>query len=55
MRISMKKMVLKHMVESNTIKEQKDLNKYQKDIIRFERRVEDINTLIKKMYEDRMK
>jgi len=47
-------MILKYMVESSTIKEQKDLNKYQKDMIRFERRVEDINALIKKMYEDRM-
>ena len=46
--------VLKHLVESNQIKHEKDLNRYQKDISKLEKRVEDINALIKKMYEDRL-
>ena len=46
--------VLKHMLASNQVKHEKDLNRYQKEILKFEKRVEDINALIKKMYEDRM-
>ncbi|NLE06422.1 MAG: recombinase family protein, partial [Crenarchaeota archaeon] len=46
--------VLKHMLASNQVKHEKDLNRYQKEILKFEKRVEDINTLIKKIYEDRM-
>lgn len=46
--------ILKHMLESNQVKHEKDLNRYQKEILKFEKRVEDINALIKKMYEDRM-
>lgn len=46
--------ILRHMLDSNQIKQQKDSNKYQKDISRFEKRVEELNILIKKIYEDRM-
>ena len=46
--------ILKQMLESNQVKQQKDLNKHQKDVSRFEKRVEEINILIKKIYEDRM-
>jgi DNA invertase Pin-like site-specific DNA recombinase len=46
--------ILKHMLESNQVKQQKDLNRHQKDISGFEKRVEEINILIKKIYEDRM-
>lgn len=46
--------ILKHMLESNQVKQQKDLNKHQNDVSRFEKRVEEINILIKKIYEDRM-
>jgi hypothetical protein len=42
------------MLASNQVKHEKDLNRYQKEILKFEKRVEDINALIKKMYEDRM-
>lgn len=46
--------ILKHMLESNQVKQQKDLNKHQKNISKFQKRIEEINILIKKIYEDRM-
>ena len=42
------------MLASNQVQHEKDLNRYHKDVTKFEKRVEDINALIKKMYEDRM-
>jgi len=46
--------ILKHILESNQIKQQKNLKRHQKDVLKFEKRVEEINILIKKIYEDRV-